>query len=565
MTRKLELSPDLSLPIDAATQTFAFIGRKGSGKTYAAGKLFELLFGAGVQTVVLDTVGNWYGLRLSADGKKPGLDVPIFGGLRGDLALNPQAGELVADTLAETGRSGVIDVSQFVDAERKRFATAFGERMWQRKKAETHPSPVHLMIEECQLLIPQFVRGDDARMVGVYERIVRLGRNYGVGCSMITQRPQSVNKEALTQTEMLVAFQVNGVPERKALREWVTHQGLDVNLVDELPGLPVGTAYAWSPQWLGILKKIKIGPKETFDASSTPRVGEHRERRSPAPLDLKDLGERMSALVEETKANDPRELKRKVAELEGKLAAAAKVKPTVETKTVQKPVITDAQIAKIEKLTERAASVMANLGKALTWVSEAVRPARVPTTIAAAKPAPVYARATRPSTPRPAPIRPAGASADNQVGGGLRRMLIALAQRPGLTNRQIGLRAGLSSQSGTFSTYLGRARANGWITDDGERRYITEAGLAVLGKYEPLPSGQALLEYWTGQLGGGAARMLRALAQVYPHGLSNEQLGDLAQISHQSGTFSTYLGRLRGLELVTGGRGDLRASEELFD
>lgn len=34
-------------------------------------------------------------------------------------------------------------------------------------------------------------------------------------------------------------------------------------------------------------------------------------------------------------------------------------------------------------------------------------------------------------------------------------------------------------------------------------------------------------------------------------------------ISSRSGTFATYLGRLRALELVTG-RGELRASEELF-
>lgn len=48
--------------------------------------------------------------------------------------------------------------------------------------------------------------------------------------------------------------------------------------------------------------------------------------------------------------------------------------------------------------------------------------------------------------------------------------------------------------------------------------------------------------------------------------MTNEQLGEAAGISHQSGTFATYLGRLRGLELAEGsGRsGGLRASEEFF-
>lgn len=148
--------------------------------------------------------------------------------------------------------------------------------------------------------------------------------------------------------------------------------------------------------------------------------------------------------------------------------------------------------------------------------------------------------------------------------GGLRRILIALAQRPGLDNRQLGLRSGLSSQSGTFSTYLARARSANWVRDEGDRRFITDDGLTALGTYEPLPEGRELLAYWLGELGNsGAARMLRALSDVYPNSLSNEELGERAEISAASGTFSTYMSRLRGLELVKGGRGKIRMSEEL--
>jgi DNA helicase HerA-like ATPase len=134
--KTLDFSPDLKLPIDAATQTFAFIGRKGSGKTYAAGKLVEELIDAKVQCVILDTVGNWYGLRLAADGKKPsGLEIPLLGGLRGDIPLKPEAGHMVADLVTDTGRSIVLDLSQFSFEGRRQFATAFGRQLWQRKKA----------------------------------------------------------------------------------------------------------------------------------------------------------------------------------------------------------------------------------------------------------------------------------------------------------------------------------------------------------------------------------------------------------------------------------------------
>jgi len=158
------------------------------------------------------------------------------------------------------------------------------------------------------------------------------------------------------------------------------------------------------------------------------------------------------------------------------------------------------------------------------------------------------------------------ASPDSSIGkGGLYRILVALAQSGrGLTNRQIGLRAGLSSKSGTFSTYLSRARHNGWIVDEGGGvREITGTGIDALGPYEELPQGKALLEYWLQELGGGASRMLQALADAYPRALSNEEIGTAAGISASSGTFSTYMSRMRGLELVTGGRGEMRMSEEL--
>jgi len=142
---------------------------------------------------------------------------------------------------------------------------------------------------------------------------------------------------------------------------------------------------------------------------------------------------------------------------------------------------------------------------------------------------------------------------------------VALAQRPGLNAKQLGVRAGLSSTSGTFGTYLGRGRANGWIEGGRDGISLTDAGAAALGRYDPLPSGEALVDYWMRQLGnGGCGRMLRALVKVYPGALSKEELGEVAGLSAGSGTFGTYLGRLRNLELVDG-RSELRASASLVE
>lgn len=574
MSKPIHISDDLHLPMTAATQTFAFIARKGAGKTYAAGKLAEQLLDQQVQVIIMDTVGNWYGLRIAANGKDKGYDIPVFGGLRGDLPLQAQAGDIIADVAVETGRSMILDMSQFSLADRKRFAVTFGERLWKNKKGEQHPSPVTLFIEESQLIVPQQVTGggDTARMVGIYEEIIRLGRNYGIGAVMISQRPQSVNKEVLNQTECLFVLQINGAQERKALKEWIVHQGMDVSLLDELPSLPVGTAYVWSPQWLGILKKVKIGAKTTFDASATPKVGDRQVRRNPAPLDMADIEQKMAAQIQQAKENNPAELRKEIARLkhdlhlkEGFMAVTAK-----EPEKIQ--VVTTEDLLEIHNAKEFVQSVDLSLRarlkelepvvRSLTAIENRLQAIRVPSKTAYRLPVGMLKEAT--PSPRGMLKR---SPVNGDISGGARRMLIALAQRPqGMNAKQIGVRAGLSSSSGTFGTYLGKLRSMNYIEGEREHIRITEEGLAALGNYDPLPTGRGLLEYWLRDLGqSGAARMLQILAGRAPEAMSAEELGEQAQMSSASGTFGTYLGKLRTLELIEGPRSALRVSGELCE
>lgn len=44
---KLRIADDLNLPMEAVTEKIAFLGRTGTGKTYAAMKFAELMLEAG--------------------------------------------------------------------------------------------------------------------------------------------------------------------------------------------------------------------------------------------------------------------------------------------------------------------------------------------------------------------------------------------------------------------------------------------------------------------------------------------------------------------------------------
>jgi hypothetical protein len=563
MAKLLHISKGLSLTLDAATQTFAFLGRKGSGKTYAAGKLVELLLDAGVQVLVLDNVGNWgAGLRLAADGKSQGFDIPVFGGLRGDIPLEEGAGGLIADALADTKRSAVLDLSQFSLAARRRFSTAFGERLWLRKKGEHNPSPLFLVIEESQLVVPQNVRGGDERMVGIFEEIVRLGRNYGIGVAMISQRPQSVNKEVLNQTECLFVFQTNGRQERDALKKWVVAQGADVDLVEELPGLPVGTAFVWSPQWLRIFKRVEISPKNTFDASATPKVGDKRQSRELAPLDLDDLREKMKDVVERAAAEDPRALRRRVAELEGELKVVKFQKsmgpPPAPAKVVERPVIKDGQVEKLSGLLDKSRQVSSELEKALAAARDVVR-------APAPRPAPVRFAPELPrfTTPPGTSVKTNGHAT---LAGGERKILTALAQYPaGRSQTQVAILTAYAQGGGGFRNYIGALRSRCLIEGDKTLLYITHAGLAELGDFEPRPRGDELLQHWYRQLGKAERGILEALAASYPSPRTAEQVATQTGYEPGGGGFRNAIGRLRSLELVVGKSDNLRASESLFD
>ena len=136
----------------------------------------------------------------------------------------------------------------------------------------------------------------------------------------------------------------------------------------------------------------------------------------------------------------------------------------------------------------------------------------------------------------------------------LSRMLIALAQNPdGCERSQLGVLAGMSSRSGTFAGYLSTMRGNGWMLDEGGLMFATEEGVEALGDFDPLPTGDALVEYWQGQLGqGGVRRIFDALIEAGADGLNRDDLAEAAELSARSGTYAGYLSKLRTLKLAAG-------------
>lgn len=566
--KELKLS-DLCLPIEAVTQTFAFLGKRGGGKSYAAMKLAELMLQAKAQIVALDPIGIWWSLRMSADGKNKGFSIPVFGGEHGDVPLEPHAGALIAKLIVEGHFSAILDVSTFRKNERKQFVTDFAEELLHRKKSNR--SAVHVFFEESQVFVPQKIFKGEERMLGAFEDLIKLGRNYGIGASLISQRPQSVNKDVLNQTEVLLAFQMTGPQERKTIEGWISEKvGNEKreNLAEILPSLKIGEAHLWSPQWLQVSMKIKIAKRVTYDSSSTPSVGSKIiKTKDLSPVDVAKIRESMSDIVKRADERDPKKLQQRIRQLEAE--AAKRIPATKEvTKeiTVEVPVLPEIikdfavdlrrQAGALSREADALSQKADAFEDALNNLSNVVRPTAIPI-----------------PKPKPQPQKLTGLSrgtgktysaGDRSLPDGERKCLTVAAQftpTGGATREQITILA--DYKRSTRDAYIQRLSAKGLVTTVGKLVKATDQGFAALGSdFEPLPTGAELREYWIHRLPEGERKVLEVCIGRYPNHVDRETISD--ETAYKRSTRDAYIQRLAVRKLVQASKEGVKASDDLY-
>jgi hypothetical protein len=579
---KLRISDSLALPLDAVTQAMAWLGRRGSGKSYGSTKLAELFYDAGAQFVAIDPVGIWYGLRLAADGKEKGLDLPIFGGLHGDIPLEVGGGALIADVVVNRNISAVIDVSQFEsDMDKARFAQAFADRFFFLKKSI--PSAVHVFVEEAQEFIPQNTQKGEEKMLHAWQRMIRLGRNYGIGVSMITQRPQDVNKKALNQAECLFCFQLTGPQERDAVKKWISEHGLDEDLDQVLPQLKQGHAHVWSPVWLDINSEVHIAEKRTFAAGSTPKVGAKPVKIvSLEPLELEQISKDMAATIERQKANDPKELKAKLAALQRELDKERSSKPAAAGKMREVKVVDQRDIAQaLRKRDQEWAKAVRDLQRAtLTAVQKAARQVEEAAQIGFT--APEFPRLDESLVPAVmqigqdrTPVRmnqghvdgvavqkrtDFSSAASNGDAKGLSRpqmaLILALAEaeaigRTTISRSWLAFLAGVSSKSSGFEKNVSTLRTGGFIDYPGSNLVmLTDAGRSIAPSIGRPLGADELFDRICRLVSSPQAELLKVLRSFYPRALSREDLAERAGVSQLSSGYEKNVSTLSSRELV---------------
>src|SRR5574341_1501081 len=528
MTKQLEVADKLSFPSSVVTQTIGVLAVRGAGKTNACRVMAEEMYEAGLPFVAIDPVGSWWGLRSTRDGKKPGLAIPIFGGKHGDVPIGRDNGAVLAELIAAQSLSCVVDVSEFdSEAAKKQFLLEFAKKLFQKNEA-----PLHLFLEEADDYIPQRPMRDEAQLLRAWENIVKRGRARGLGITLLTQRSAAINKNVLTQIETLIALRTTSPQDRDAIEAWLKYNNQSQEILESLPKLENGEAWVWSPNFLKETKRVKFRLSHTFDSGQTPKSAA-KAAATLADVDLAAIEKKMAVTIERAKADDPRELRKQIAELKRELSAQGK---QVEVQRVEVPVLDEAVF---NALQEGCHGELSNLSGALNTAQS------------------VIAEAIRVQRKR------CKAVAERAV---RRAMLTALAQPPdGLTKRPVLIHTGYAS-SGPVSTAFADLAREGYVEGDGNRLWITRGGRRELGPFEPLPLGDDLREWLLegDKLNRMERALLSAICAAYPSAISK---GDVLQKAEyaSSGPVSTAFAKLVAYGYaVPQGAAMLKAAEKLF-
>lgn len=550
MTTKLVPFGGIALdPVELGINGNAILGIKESGKSYLGTELGEIFFDAGIPFVAFDPIGIWHNMRRPGRGK--GYPVVVAGGYHGDIVLTPASAPRIVEAAMKEGISLVLDLfhPELSKADWRAIVRDCA-RLLLHKNSQYGLR--HIFIEEAAEFVPQKV--SDGLVYDAVERVIRMGGNSRLGCTLISPRSQEVNKAVLELCENLFLFRQRGKNALENLKKWLDIAGAaSADVMRTLPTMPRGECWAW----LGgsdLPVHVKVPPKSSF----------HPDRRAmgdaaPAPVGaaadvttfIVALANALPVLEEQSKANDPKALKAEVARLTRELAAARREldKP--------KPAPAPAPVPYDETATNAAIDEAERIG--FDRGLQAARHAIAAIQYGAAAPPPDNRVEI---TPRAKRTLQAPIVADGSVPTGCAKALAVLAAvyPSGLTDAQWAITAGYKRTGGTWGTYKGRLKQAAMAEQRGDLWFATELGAGAVGDIEtPPPPGPDLVRWWAAKI-PGAPKIAEALIAAYPTPLSRGELADRVDMVATGGSFGTYLGRLAGPGLIDRDAGDDRRS-----
>lgn len=562
----------IEIPVGAATKSFAILAKRGAGKTYTAAVLAEEFAAHNVPFVVFDPIDVWWGLRFGADGKSKGLPVVVFGLDHADIKLDKDMGRKIAQMVVKHNVSCVISTFGMPKNQQRHLIAEFAEELLNINKGRRH-----VFIEEAHEFVPQRVSGAMGKTFSAVEALMVMGRNRGIGVTLVNQRAATINKDVLTQVDTLIALRNVAPQDRKALKEWVEVHSAEEDFDEfwkSLPSLPNGVAWVWSPEFLECFKQIKIRKRKTY----------HPDREKAGDVEMPEL---KSADVEsfvsefskkkevqaygggfQSAEKDPKFDRRVISFRhkipEGSEGCVTMAGPSVKMYTEKEVQVEIRKALRDKEETNKKLRII--ITKMLDLMEKAKRHLNTSfVDIEMLNNQPLVSIAFGVGGVKPKNendgvnghtgerIMTVDTGEEKKLTGGALRMLKVLVSRypMKMTRSQLATFAKLKPTSGTYGTYLSTLKTGGYIEEDSDVLMATERGIEYIGESPDAPQTRdELISMWKNVLNGGAQRMFMWLVNEYPDWTDRQTLAISVGLDPESGTYGTYLSMLRTNGLI---------------
>ena len=246
----------VELPVvDVLTGRSFITGKSGSGKSNTASVVIENLLSNGFPVMIVDTDGEYYGLKEEYEILHAGADEEC------DIVVSPEHAEKLANLALEQNVPIILDVSGYLEEDTaNELLLEVVKQLFAKEKRMK--KPFLLVIEECHEYIPE---GGGMNETGkMLIKVGKRGRKHGLGIVGISQRPADVKKDFITQCDWLCWHRLTWDNDTK-----VVGRILGSKYASAVEDLGDGEAFLMT-DWDESIRRIQFHRKQTFDAGATP-------------------------------------------------------------------------------------------------------------------------------------------------------------------------------------------------------------------------------------------------------------------------------------------------------
>jgi DNA-binding CsgD family transcriptional regulator/type II secretory pathway predicted ATPase ExeA len=285
---------------DVVGQRIAILGMSGSGKTNTVAVLLEELL-PHLPLTIVDIEGEYYTLReqfaLLIAGRSEAADIPLF-------VENAAA---IADLSLRRRITVVLDLSDYDLEEIQITLLTYFSHLW--KLATTLKTPYTVVIEEAHELMPQ---GQRTSLKSLLTRIALRGRKRGMGVILASQRSAKVEKDILTQANLLFLHHVAHPTDLTVYKDLVPMAAKEVEQQTRALA-PGGALFVRGTQ----VEQVQIRLRSTSHPGATPTLGEEQSRRKTIDVALlEELRELTARSVKEDGSDETSQLRKRLKDAE---------------------------------------------------------------------------------------------------------------------------------------------------------------------------------------------------------------------------------------------------------